>query len=152
MKTILLSLIICVSACAGDLKDYDFLNTSEQIVALTILGEARGEGKSGMYAVACIIQKRSINRKLVPHMVCWQSKQFSCWNEKGIDDLAHLFDISKGAWYAIDLARAMNKDMKFDMKYVNNADHYCTLKANPYWAKGKKPVKIIGNHKFYKLR
>ena len=164
MKATLLSLIICVSAWAGDFKDYDFLNASEKIVALTILGEARGEGKSGMYAVACVIQKRSINRKLIPHMVCWEDNQFSCWDGKGTTDLAHLFDNSKEAWYAIDLARAMNKDMKFDMKYVNNADHYCTLKTNPYWAfktvirNGKeikipiKPVKIIGNHKFFKLK
>jgi hypothetical protein len=168
MKTILIillsELIICSYAWAGDLKDYDFLNQSEKVIALTILGEARGEGKSGMYAVACVIQKRSINRKLVPHMVCWQHKQFSVWNNKSVGDLAFLLDDSKQMWYAIELARAINRDKKFDMKYINNADHYCTLKVNPYWSyktvvkDGKKikvpikPVKVIGNHKFYKLK
>ena len=34
---------------------------------------------------------------------------------------------------------------------VKNADHYCTLKTNPYWAKGKKTVAVINNHKFYRL-
>jgi len=25
------------------------------------------------------------------------------------------------------------------------------MKKKPYWAKGKKPVKVIGQHAFYKL-
>ena len=48
--------------------------------------------------------------------------------------------------------------------YTNNADHYCTLSTNPYWSyktvtkNGKKikvsikPIKVIGNHKYYKIR
>ena len=41
----------------------EVLTKDERIVALTILGEARGEGKLGMYAVACVIQQRSCERK-----------------------------------------------------------------------------------------
>ena len=57
------------------------LTRSQRIVALTILGEARGEGKAGMYAVACVIQQRSKNRKITPAQVCLQKRQFSCWND-----------------------------------------------------------------------
>lgn len=154
MKTILLTIALLLSlpAFADIHKDYDYLHTSEKIIALTILGEARGEGKSGMYAVACVLRQRAINRKMKVDEVCWQYKQFECWTGKGINDLAHLFDESKQMRYAIELARSLNRNIKFDRTYVNNADHYCTLKTNPYWAKGKKPVKIIGNHKFFKLK
>ena len=61
MKTILttLALAFCLHG-----------QTQEQIVAMTILGEARGEGRAGMYAVACTIKARSVNRKLTPAQVC----------------------------------------------------------------------------------
>ena len=36
------------------------LTEEQRIVAMTILGEARGEGEAGMYAVACVIAQRSI--------------------------------------------------------------------------------------------
>ena len=48
-------LFVCASAL-GQNQDSD-------IVAMTILGEARGEGKAGMYAVACVIAQRSIEWK-----------------------------------------------------------------------------------------
>jgi hypothetical protein len=55
MIILTLVLIVCASAIAEE-KDSD-------IVAMTILGEARGEGKAGMYAVACVIAQRSIEWK-----------------------------------------------------------------------------------------
>jgi spore germination cell wall hydrolase CwlJ-like protein len=122
---------------------------------MTILGESIGEGEAGMYAVACVISQRSINRKLTPTQVCLQNRlvkgrrihQFSCWN-KGGPKLAGKLK-TKQAEYALLLAMNI-KNLKRD--YVKNADHYCTLKTNNYWTRGKKPVAIIGNHKFYKLR
>ena len=56
------------------------LTLEERTVALTILGEARGEGQLGMYAVACVIQKRSQERNLTPAKVCLEPWQFSIWN------------------------------------------------------------------------
>jgi spore germination cell wall hydrolase CwlJ-like protein len=116
---------------------------------MTILGEARGEGKAGMYAVACVILKRVEERKLPATLVCLQKKQFSCW-DKGDKPLFKLLDSSEEHLYAMDLAAAVMKG-RLKLEYVKHANHYCTLKANPYWAKGKTPVKIIGNHKFFKL-
>jgi hypothetical protein len=127
--------------------------TSEQkIIALTILAEARGEGEAGMYAVACVIQQRMLRTKRNGISICTQWKQFSCWNSS--KSLDHLLKGKKEiVVYALKLAKHMTvRPLKeLDRKYVNFADHYCTLKTNPYWAKGKKPVKIIGNHKFFKL-
>ena len=149
------------------------LTTDERVVALTILGEARGEGKMGMYAVACVVQKRSVERKLTPAKVCQQKWQFSVWNGKDRQgkyrlkkesELYYLWKTDRDVMmYARQLARALCSGKKFCQKTTGSANHYCTLKTNPYWAykKVKKdgkwikvkitPVKIIRNHKFYKL-
>ena len=58
------------------------LTEEQKIVAMTILGEARGEGEEGMYAVACVIAQRSIAWKRTPKQICFADKQFSCWNPK----------------------------------------------------------------------
>jgi spore germination cell wall hydrolase CwlJ-like protein len=37
--------------------------------------------------------------------------------------------------------------------FIGYANHYHAtwMKKKPYWAKGQKPVKVIGQHAFYKL-
>ena len=139
--------IIVIVYCLLRVEGYaqTTLTPSEKTVALTILAEARGEGQAGMYAVACVIQQRSINRKLPPARVCKQRKQFSCWNSGR--NLSYLLKSSQ-ANYAILLAKNIKT---LDRKYVKYADHYCTLKTHNYWTKKNKVIKIIGNHKFYKL-
>ena len=116
---------------------------------ITILAEARGEGSKGMYAVAAVIAQRSFERKRTPEQVCLKAYQFSCWNGKTVKDLEHLLKIPQ-AKYAISLAKVV-KQLSRD--YVGYANHYHAtwMKKKPYWAKGKKPVKVIGQHAFYKL-
>jgi spore germination cell wall hydrolase CwlJ-like protein len=77
MRTIIYTLLILATCTAA--AD-EVLTPEERVVALTILGEARGEGKRGMYAVACVIQLRSEQRKLTVAQVCHQPWQFSVWN------------------------------------------------------------------------
>jgi len=151
-------LIFIVYVLAGVFNAFaldETLTPGERIVALTLLGEARGEGEKGIYAVACVIQKRAKQRKLSPAKVCLQPKQFSIWNGiKGEEELHYLWK-SKHAKYARKLARAVCRGGKLSLTYVGDADHYYSkkyLKKPPYWAKNKKPVKIIGNHVFYKLK
>ena len=140
------------------------LTYDQKIIAMTILGEARNQGEAGMYAVACVIQKRATNRGISARAVCKQDSQFSCWN-KNDPNRAKLPGLlnsnNKQAQYAKRLALNISK---LQTTFVNNADHYCTLSTKPYWGyktitknnkKIKieiKPVKIIGHHKFYKLR
>lgn len=119
------------------------------IVALTILAEARGEGKNGMAAVACVINQRAINRNLTAEQVCLQKWQFSCWNGKREADLKHLYKSPMTSW-ALYLEANINR---MNRAKVGFADHYysTSIKA-PYWAKGRNPVEVIGKHKFYKLK
>ena len=137
MKTALLLMLAgCIQIQAG-------------VVALTILAEARGEGRDGMAAVACVIAQRAENRSITPEKVCLQKWQFSCWNGKTEQDLDHLYKSPMADWalYLEENIRNMNRAK------VGFADHYYAdwIKA-PYWAKGKKPVAVIGQHKFYRLK
>ena len=137
MKTALLLMLAgCIQIQAG-------------VVALTILAEARGEGKDGMAAVACVIAQRAINRNLTPEQVCLQKWQFSCWNGKSEQDLDHLYKSPMAEWalYLEQNIHSMNRAK------VGFADHYYAdwIKA-PYWATGRTPTITIGKHLFYKLK
>ena len=136
------------------------LTLGQRIVAQTILGEARGEGEAGMYGVACVIQER-IKSKHWPNNakdVCFQKAQFDVWTERKYvtwddDNRAavrrHMAQNTKAAQYAKRLA--VNLDT-LDRSFVSYADHYCTNDTHNYWTKGEKILKVIKNHKFYKLR
>ena len=118
--------------------------TQEEVIAITILGEARGEGQVGMYAVACVISQRAKERKLTGAQVCLQKLQFSC-NNKGLN--TKLLDTPQAA-YAMMLAKNINN---LDLTFTKQANHYHTKAVRPYWSKGKRPVVTIGNHVFFKL-
>ena len=123
--------------------------TQQEIVAITILAEARGEGKRGMYAVACVISKRMKERKKTGAQVCLQPWQFSCWN-KNDPQRPHLRKLLRHelAPYAMKLAKNIDN---LQLKFVEFANHYHTKRVSPYWSKGKRPVATIGNHLFFKL-
>ena len=137
MKTCLLLMLAgCIQIQAG-------------VVALTILAEARGEGKEGMAAVACVIAQRAENRSMTPEQVCLQKWQFSCWNGKTEQDLDHLYKSPMAEWalYLEKNIHSMNRAK------VGFADHYyADWIKEPYWARGEKPVAVIGKHKFYRLK
>ena len=124
------------------------LSRETKVIAITILAEARGEGCGGMYAVAAVIAQRAFERKRTAKEICLKPYQFSCWNGKSLKSLEHLLKTPQ-AKYAIALA----KNIKLlSRDFVGFANHYHNNKIKaPYWAKGKKPVKVIGNHIFYKL-
>jgi len=150
MKAILTALLLTLTSVVHSAEILLPDNYAERVVVMTILGEARGEGEAGMYAVACVIRKRMIERKMDAVDVCVQNRQFSCWNGNGQDKLFKLLNGSKQHLYAMNLAPHVIQG-GLDLNYVKHANHYCTLKTHNAWTKGKKPVKIIGNHKFFKL-
>ena len=144
--------IICLISClyfVDDIQAVTPLTKDQETIAMTILGEARGEGYAGMYAVACVIQQRAKERNKTPAQICLQRKQFSCWNsnDKNRPKLRGLLK-TKEAYWAKQMAIHITK---LNSNYTKRANHYCTLKAKPYWAKNKTPVIIIGNHKFFRL-
>lgn len=119
------------------------------VIALTLLGEARGEGFEGMAGVASVIQTRAIERKQTPTQVCLAPKQFSFWNG-GVSE-AKKQELLKNpqAQNAIRLAKLVAEKRMPDV--VNGANHYHTLQVSPKWSKGQPLVALIKNHKFYRL-
>ena len=152
MKKLILTfaaVVVALTVFAGDGHKHFKTTKAEKIIAITILAEARGEGEKGMYAVAAVIAQRANERKITPSQVCLQRLQFSCWNGKKLKNFEHLLKVPQ-AKYALLLARNVSH---LSREYVGFANHYHAtwMKKKPYWAKGKAPVKIIGQHAFYKL-
>ncbi len=54
------------------LVTFESSGSEQRIVAQTILAEARGDGRAGMYAVAACIKVRSQKRNLSYKQVCLQ--------------------------------------------------------------------------------
>ena len=79
---------------------------------------------------------------------CWDMLKTQNTNDVNKKKLLHLLNTHPQRHNAMWLARSIGK---LNTSYTKEADHYCTTKTNPYWAKGKTPVRTIGNHKFYKL-
>ena len=129
--------------------------SQRDVVAMPLLGEARGEGEAGMYAVACVIAQRVINRNKTAKQVCLQKGkriwQFSCWDERDPNrkKLPTLLKTHQHAAYAKMLATNINN---LQHSYVGNADHYCHVNTHNYWTRTSTPIKVIGKHKFFKLR
>tara|TARA_R100000008_G_C3533625_1_gene140721 strand:- start:206 stop:688 length:483 start_codon:yes stop_codon:yes gene_type:complete len=154
MKRITILLIFLASSVFADKA----LTIEERVVALTILGEARGEGEKGMSAVACVIQTRAKERGLTPLQVCHEYRQFDTWwvssgrqwSLKKERELYYLWR-SPSKIYARELARKVcNKKVKLE-DITNGANHFCRTTSFPYWTRGKTPVFVYKKHKFFKL-
>lgn len=123
------------------------------IVTRTLLGEARGEGKEGMQAVANVIANRSAKPSWWGkdfRTVCLKPYQFSCWlasdpnRDKiiGFDESLPIYGIAE------EIAQqAMNGELE---DITNGAvNYYAKGIKPPMWALGKMPCAIIGHHLFF---
>lgn len=125
------------------------------IVAATIWGEARNQGAEGMRAVACVIANRSRQHyrgKEDAAAVCLDPWQFSCWNaaDPNLPKLQRIAADPDSAYLAaVEIAREVLPLSIRDI--TDRARHYyaVTLKKPPYWARGKSPCKVIGDHLFF---
>lgn len=138
------------------------------IMALTVWAEARGESKEGQKAVAWVIRNRYENPGWWSRQrgdgiqddtiaaVCLDPYQFSCWNPS--DPNRFRLDSPKTRerpdYLAIrDLCREVLESTSHDEDPTEGSDHYCTTAIARYtrWARGRKPVVVIGNHQFYRI-
>ena len=138
-------------------------NVDVLVLARTLWGEARGEGREGMEAVASVI----INRVNWPHTVplwwgstveevCKKKTQFEVWNE-GNPNRAKMEDVTEDSdeefRMALEIAKQAVAGGLTDR--TRGATHfYAPGKINPppSWTmcKGVQP-KTIGNHTFYRI-
>lgn len=124
------------------------------ILARTLVGEARGEGRKGMEAVACVAMNR-VRKKgwwgATVKMVCLMPSQFSCWNPADpnrkiimeLDDSVPIYRDALGI-----AGRAISGDLK---DFTNGATHYFAkdMKHPPAWARNLEPCFTLGKHVFY---
>lgn len=137
---------------------------SEEIIGLTLYGEARGEPIDGIIAVANVIKNRMRGGKSA-HDVCLAPSQFSCWN---INDpnYSKLMTMSQQL-----KSNGLINDKYFDqclyiangivnnhlLDNTNQSMNYMTKSLfyspdRPSWAlipKGQ--LKIIGSHVFFSV-
>jgi len=128
-------------------------------VARTIWGEARGQGYSGMQAVANVIVNRvnTVNKNPL-YIVRWGSGfigvckhpwQFSAWNKNDPNYQKLTTVTAADAQFAVALEIAKKAVAGTLPDIIKGATYYHTTSVNPSWAKGASPVVVAYNHKFY---
>lgn len=146
---------------------------SDQVLAITLYGEARSEPVEGRIAIASVIRNRvnaDVGHDGKPDWwgegyrgVCLAPMQFSCWQPKGGEqNYADVIAVVRSTvnrvaigpvlreclWLALGIISGDLRDR------VNGATHYLTadlFRINPpAWAKGKTPSARVGAHLFFK--
>jgi len=141
------------------IKSNNELDKEIDVFARTLYGEARGEGLTGLEAVANVIMNRlKISRQkgkfwwgndLVS--ICKKPYQFSCWNEKDVN-LIKINDITAKDKIFATCVRIARKAVAGILKdNTNGATHYHAKYIEPFWAKNQIPNADIGQHLFYKI-
>lgn len=115
-----------------------------EIPVQTVAMESADQNDFGQYLVASVIVNRSVASHKSLSGVCKAPKQFSCWNSPNWTK----------AWldrhYTLKTRlRAYNALKKAIVEPYPNITHYHTRQVKPYWAKGHKPVVVVGNYLFY---
>jgi spore germination cell wall hydrolase CwlJ-like protein len=126
-------------------------------MALTMWGEARGQGEEGMRAVGHVIANRWKARTHGSHITDTVSAawQFSCWNSNdpnraqmlAIDDLPEGSEARRQWLLAKRIAAEILAGRSADP--TDGALFYHTTAVNPDWARGAVPITQIGDHLFY---
>jgi len=148
MKSLLLALLLLAPALFAQ-------SYQEKIVAAVLVAEASSEGVRGMMAVAEVIGQRAKDKGKTPLQVVTsgtgQRRAFSCLNGTTPEKLLQHW--SKDANYdkALKIALILTRQPERLGGLTNRATHYTRRQEKPYWAKGKKPVAVIGQHAFYRL-
>ena len=142
--------------------------TENEILALTLYGEARSEPIEGIVAVGSVIANRASDSKqrwgTTIRGVCLQPFQFSCWNVIGGDkNYARLMQMAQAlvarspemkhpameqcSWVALGIARKALQDR------VKGSTHYhaASMSPRPAWAQPHIPTIQIARHVFYAI-
>jgi spore germination cell wall hydrolase CwlJ-like protein len=121
-------------------------------LARTLWGEARGEGRRGIEAVAAVVMNRLAAGRwgATAEAVCRARKQFSCWNP-GDPNRPKLERVdARDAAFALCLEAAADALAGRLADPTGGATHYHARGRRPWWARGLAPCAEIGAHVFYR--
>ena len=128
-------------------------------LALNVYFEARNQSLEGQLAVAQVVVNRTIDNRY-PDTLCevvYDARtyssgfpkrhqcQFSWYCDGKSDKPTDKAAFERAMQITIYLMKSNVSDI------TNGAMHYHTLQVLPFWAEGKNPTAIIGNHIFYRL-
>ncbi|WP_422930155.1 cell wall hydrolase [Singulisphaera sp. PoT] len=127
--------------------------TDVDVLARTLFGEARGESRIGMIAVANVVMNRVAARRwwgrTVPE-VCQKPYQFSCWNQNDPNRAVILAVNASHPIFAQALAIAADAVAGTLADVTNGAvAYYARGTPQPKWAAGHIACAEIGHHIFF---
>jgi spore germination cell wall hydrolase CwlJ-like protein len=119
-----------------------------RIYAATVRGEAEGEGRDGMAAVAWVLKHRVARRQRGVVEICFEPLQFSIWNGDSRRRAEILQDTGpihrEAAAVCLDVWDGREPDI------TDRADHYFADYIDPpAWAATMLHTVTIGHHLFY---
>lgn len=124
----------------------------QDIVAMTLFGEAKPHDTTDLQAIANVIMNRAAlpNWSSDPAKVCLQLHQFSCWN-KNDPNRSRIQDglFQNSLWFkqCYEMAgRAIAHEL---VDITERSTHYHTPSVTPRWSHNKTPVKTTGGHLFF---
>lgn len=134
---------------------------SLDVLARTLWGEARGEGRVGMQAVANVIMNRyELAVKSTARArqfgstvagICQKKWQFSCWlpSDPNRAKMLSVTDADPQFKQAKEIATLALQGALADI--TGGADHYHTFAVSPAWSQGATAIASHGSHLFFKL-
>ncbi len=137
--------------------------SEEEILSLTIYGEARGEKIEGQVAVGCVIRNR-LERGDRYQEICLKREQFSCWNTSDpnystLIELAEILNSGRNItnpayqqclWVAKGIIDDLIKDNTNGSKNYLTNDRFHNNR--PSWAKNLRSNPLeIGNQTFFSV-
>lgn len=151
-----------------NLSDAIKVLSDKEILALTLIGEARGEPIESIIAVGCVVRNRLLINPVSYKTytdVCLKPFQFSCWNSNDknkalLEDIATkmINDQNIDDIYLRQCIFIANGIIDFDLvDSTKSAEYYVVSKLledpalTPSWAKRRRYELVKGNHTFFSI-
>lgn len=138
-----------------------------RVAALTLIGEARGEGYDGRIAVVNTFHNRAADKGRQVADVCLQESQYSCWWGEN-DNAQYVRGLAAAVWFTRVPLSTHDARLFTLCKYLvggvltgalpdntNGATHYYSPRSMvpvgrvPSWAKDRTPSATVGHSIFY---
>ena len=132
-------------ARAADMKS----TYGQRVVAAVLMGEARGEGETGMTAVAEVIRNRANAASKSPLEVVLKQGQFSCLKDTTPEALHAKFHRMDTYPMALQIAKTCYNTPEQLPNVSKGATFFHHKQNRPPWLGDVLPVTTIGNHTFY---
>jgi spore germination cell wall hydrolase CwlJ-like protein len=116
------------------------------------MAEARGEGVVGMTAVGEVIANRARKRQIPPGLVVQEAYQFSPLNRTTPYALVSRYENMPLYREALRIAKTVIQTPAKLPGLAAGGDHFEHIRAPvPRWARGRRPVAVVGGHRFWLL-